>query len=75
MLKISGVDASLVLFPSEKGGFLISARSIGDVNMQILMEKLGGGGSRSAAASQLNTASIEEAKEQLLHAIDDYFGE
>ena len=75
MLNISGVDASLVLFPSEKGGFLISARSIGDVKMQILMEKLGGGGSRSAAASQLNTASIEEAKEQLLHAIDDYFGE
>ena len=42
--------------------------------MQILMEKLGGGGNRSAAAAQMPGVTMEEAKQKLLAAIDEYFG-
>ena len=74
MLNVSGIDASIVLFPAPEGGCLVSARSIGEVNMQILMEKLGGGGNRSAAAAQMPGVTMEEAKQKLLAAIDEYFG-
>ena len=43
------------------------------MNMQILMEKLGGGGNRSAAAAQLKDTDVKQAKEMLYKAIDDYY--
>ena len=43
LLNISGVDASVVMAPNGKGGVFASARSIGEVNVQLIMEKLGGG--------------------------------
>ena len=52
LLNISGVEASIVISPDGKGNIYASARSIGEINVQILMEKLGGGGNRSAAAAQ-----------------------
>ena len=61
LLNISGVDASVVLSPDGKGGVFASARSIGELNVQILMEKLGGGGNRSAAAVQMEDISLEDA--------------
>ena len=74
MLNISGVDASIVLASSMTGsGSFASARSIGEMNMQILMEKLGGGGNRSAAAAQLKDFDVDEARELLFKAIDDYY--
>ena len=73
LLNISGVDASIVLAPSAAGGCFASARSIGDMNMQILMEKLGGGGNRSAAAVQLRDTDVRQAQEMLYRAIDEYF--
>ena len=73
LLNISGVDASIVLAPSAAGGCFASARSIGDMNMQILMEKLGGGGNRSAAAVQLRDTDVRQAQEMLYKAIDEYF--
>ena len=73
LLNISGVDASVVIAPNGKGGVFASARSIGEVNVQILMEKLGGGGNRSAAAVQMNDISLDEAVKKLYEAIDDYF--
>ena len=73
LLNISGVDASIVLAPSSAGGCFASARSIGDMNMQILMEKLGGGGNRSAAAVQLRDTDVKQAQEMLYRAIDEYF--
>ena len=73
LLNISGVDASIVLAPSAAGGSFASARSIGDMNMQILMEKLGGGGNRSAAAVQLRDTDVAQAKDTLYKAIDEYF--
>ena len=58
LLNVSGVDASVVAYPSQ-GGVFISARSIGDVNVQMIMEKLGGGGNRNAAATQLEGLAMD----------------
>ena len=49
LLNISGVDASIVVAPDGNGGSFASARSIGELNVQLIMEKVGGGGNRSAA--------------------------
>lgn len=72
LLNVAGVDTSIVAYPTEDGVYM-SARSIGDVNVQILMEKLGGGGNRAAAAVQLKDMELQEAVRQLRAAIDDYF--
>lgn len=71
MLGISGVLGSFVVcrYGSE---FNISARSLGSMNVQVIMEKLGGGGHRTMAACQLQVDSFEDAVEQLKHAIDQY---
>ena len=74
LLNISGVDASVVISPDGKGNINISARSIGEVNVQILMEKLGGGGNRSAAAAQLKDTELADAVKSVYAVIDDYFG-
>lgn len=70
LLNVSGVDASMVAYPSQ--GVFISARSIGDVNVQIIMEKLGGGGNRNAAAAQLEGLKLPEAVTKLFAAVDEY---
>ena len=74
LLNISGVDASIVVFLGENSEVYASARSIGSLNVQILMEKLGGGGNRSAAAVQFHNADIESAVTQIYEAIDEYMG-
>ena len=72
LLNISGVDASIVVAPDGKGGSFASARSIGDVNVQLIMEKLGGGGNRSAAAAQFAGLELQSAVKKVYTAIDDY---
>ena len=72
LLNISDVEASIVIAPDGKGGVYASARSIGDLNVQILMEKLGGGGNRSAAAVQFTGISVDEVVDKVHAAIDDY---
>ena len=72
LLNISGVDASIVVAPDKNGGSFVSARSIGDINVQIIMEKLGGGGNRSAAAAQFADLAADEAVKRVRAAIDDY---
>lgn len=74
LLNISGVDASVVVAPCDEGYISVSARSIGEVNVQCLMEKLGGGGNRSAAAAQIKDKSLPEAVNSVYAVIDDYFG-
>ena len=71
MLNISDVEASVVLYPAGDGVYL-SARSIGSMNVQVLMEKLGGGGNQSAAAAQIKDVSVEDAENRLKAAIDEY---
>ncbi|MCH4239926.1 MAG: DHH family phosphoesterase [Oscillospiraceae bacterium] len=64
LLSIQGVAASFVIFPS--GGMVnISARSLGDMNVQLVMEKMGGGGHLSMAGAQLAGVTVEQAKDQL----------
>ncbi len=72
MLNISGVDASFVVCPTSEGGANISGRSIGEINVQVVLEKLGGGGNRSAAAAQLADTGAEDADSRLREAIDQY---
>ena len=72
LLSIRGVDASVVLYPTEAGGVDLSARSIGELNVQILLEKLGGGGNKSVAGAQLKDITVSEALEQLHRAVDEY---
>ena len=72
LLNISGVDASIVIAPDGKGGTFASARSIGELNVQIIMEKLGGGGNRSAAAAQFPGTDLNTAVKKVYAAIDEY---
>ena len=72
LLNISGIDASFVLFPDETTVFL-SARSMGDTNVQVILEKLGGGGNAATAGAQLPDTTLEEAARRLVAAIDEYF--
>ncbi|MDR0986118.1 MAG: DHH family phosphoesterase [Ruminococcus sp.] len=71
MLAINGADASFVVFKTS-AGCSISARSLGALNVQIIMEKLGGGGHHTMAATQLTGVSPKEAKAKLISAIDEY---
>jgi len=71
MLNISGVEASVVLYP-DGDRVILSARSIGNMNVQVLLEKLGGGGNQSAAGAQMQDTTIEDAVARLEAAIDEY---
>lgn len=68
LLSIENVDASFVIY---KTGNVtnISARSLGILNVQVIMEKLGGGGHQTMAAVQLENTSFDEAKKMLIEAI------
>ena len=71
LLDISGVDASFVL--SDSGdGVSISGRSWGEINVQVVLEKLGGGGHITSAGALLKDVSISEAQEKLIGALESY---
>ena len=72
LLTMDGVAASFVLSERADGAVGISARSLGEVNVQIIMEKLGGGGHLSNAATQLKNTTIIEAELSLKQIIDEY---
>ncbi|MBP1757838.1 MAG: family phosphoesterase [Firmicutes bacterium] len=74
LLNITGINASFVLAPLE-GQLMLSARSAGDINVQVIAEMLGGGGNAAAAGAQLRGISLEEGKKRLKEAIDRYFNE
>ncbi len=73
LLNITGVDASFVLYDDGKGTVSISARSMGKVNVQIIMEILGGGGHLTMAGSQIKGIGLEEGYKMLSEAIDKYY--
>ncbi len=68
LLDIIGIKASVVLTPYE-GKIFVSARSIDEVNVQVMMEKLGGGGHRTIAGAQLTGMTVEEAKNKVKEVI------
>ena len=72
LLNIDGISASFAMFESE-GTVNISARSLGEINVQVIMEKLGGGGHLTMAAAQLRDCDRETATTKLYAAIDEYF--
>ncbi len=72
LLGISDVDASFVLYECD-GGISYSARSMGNLNVQIIMESLGGGGHHTMAGAQVSGISMEDARQNLLEAIDQYY--
>ncbi len=73
LLNISGVSASIVAYPTAEGGAVVSARSIGDVNVQLLLEKLGGGGNKSTAGAQVSNMPIRDVVNTICKSIDEYF--
>lgn len=71
LLTMQGVSASFVIAPRSDGKIGISARSLGELNVQRVMEQLGGGGHLTNAATQLTLETVEEAEEQLKQVIMD----
>ncbi|MBR4720177.1 MAG: DHH family phosphoesterase [Clostridia bacterium] len=74
MLNINGITAAFVLYKSD-GGIYLSARSLGDVNVQLIAEKLGGGGHSTVSGAQLKTKDFDEAVDSLKSAVDEYIKE
>ena len=74
LLTISDITASFVL-GNIGNKICISGRSIGDVNVQIILEKLGGGGHITLAGAQVEGMTMEETKQELINRIHEYFSE
>jgi len=74
LLELRGVDASFAIVPTETA-IHISGRSNGKVNVQHILEKLGGGGRFEEAGAQLKSDSLDTAAKDLRGAIDEYFAE
>ena len=72
LLTVSGVNASFVLFPDDSGRVILSARSSGDVNVQVITEALGGGGNAAVAGAQIPEKTVETVLSELQAAIDRY---
>ncbi len=73
LLTIRGVQASFVIYKSQ-GAVNISARSLGNINVQIILEKLGGGGHFETAGAQIKGKELEEVSKELKSVIDDVLG-
>ena len=74
LLTISDITASFVMTDID-GKIYISGRSIGDINVQLILEKLGGGGHITLAGAQLEGFTLEDAKDELIIRINEYFTE
>ena len=73
LLNITGFQASFVLYPDEENRVVISARSIGEANVQVILEALGGGGNAATAGAQIRDASVQQVLERLKKSIDNYY--
>ena len=74
LLNIRGITASFVLYP-DGDRVIISARSIGAANVQVILEALGGGGNQATAGAQVQGVDIKTALERLVASIDKFFEE
>ena len=72
LLNISGITASFVLYPDDDK-VIISARSIGQANVQVILEPLGGGGNTATAGAQIPGSSVKETLDRLVESIDKYY--
>ena len=72
LLNISGINASFVLYPDEDQ-VIISARSIGTANVQVILEALGGGGNPATAGAQIKNIEVKDALDRLVESIDKFY--
>ena len=72
LLNISGITASFVLYPDEDQ-VIVSARSIGSANVQMILEPLGGGGNAATAGAQIKGTDIHQALDDLVRSIDRFY--
>lgn len=72
LLKIKGIEASFVIGKKENEETFISGRSLGKISVQLILEKLGGGGHMTVAGAQFVEMSIDEVKNKLIEGIDNY---
>jgi len=74
LLNISGISTSFVIYPDGDTVF-VSARSIGDCNVQMILEPLGGGGNTATAGAQISNTTVKEVLDRLVASIDKYYEE
>ena len=74
MLNISGITASFVMYPDGDTVY-VSARSIGEANVQMILEPLGGGGNTATAGAQITGKTIKEVLDELVASIDKFYEE
>ena len=72
LLNISGISASFVLYP-DGDTTIVSARSIGSANVQMILEPLGGGGNTATAGAQLKNTTVKESLDRLVESIDKFY--
>ena len=72
LLSLRGVNASFVIYRSGDA-VAMSGRSNGDVNVQIVLERLGGGGNSNVAGGRVENAEVGAVREKLLSSLDEYF--
>lgn len=75
LLNLEGIQVSFVLCPLEDGAITVSARSSGDINVQLILEKLGGGGHQTVAGAQFSGVTMQEARQRIIDLITDYYKE
>ncbi len=72
LLNIRGILTSFVLYPDD-GQVIISARSIGDANVQVILEPLGGGGNAATAGAQIKNKTVRDVLKELVASIDRFY--
>ena len=72
LLTLKGVQASFVIYAAE-GAVLMSARSLGGINVQVILEALGGGGNSTTAGARIEDTDPESVRQQLIGVLDAYF--
>ena len=72
LLNISGITASFVLYPDNET-VVISARSIGSANVQVILEALGGGGNAATAGAQVKNTTVKDVLDKLVASIDSFY--
>ncbi len=74
LLNITGISTSFVLYPDENK-VIVSARSIGRANVQVILEPLGGGGNAATAGAQISDTTVKEVLDRLVASIDSFYEE
>ena len=72
LLTLQGVQASIVLY-RQGNGVSMSGRSLGEINVQVILERLGGGGNGTSAGGHVPDSTLEEVRRRLMDSINNYY--